>query len=36
LFAEHFRGASKDLKRPDQIENLSSRRGYENDAARPG
>jgi len=35
LFTEHFRGAGKDLERPDQIKNLGSRRGYEHDAARP-
>jgi hypothetical protein len=35
LFVEHFRGAGEDLQRPDQIENLGSRRGYEHDAARP-
>ena len=34
LFAEHFRGASEDLKRPDQIEYLGPRRGYEHDPAR--
>src|SRR5437773_11142338 len=33
LFTEHFRGAGKDLQRPDQIENLCPRRGYEHDAA---
>jgi hypothetical protein len=35
LFAKHFRGTSKDLKRPDEIEDLGSRRGYEHDPARP-
>src|SRR5206468_4543593 len=35
LFVEHFRGAREDLQRPDQIENLGSRRGYEHDPAGP-
>ncbi len=35
LFAEHFRGAREDLERPDQIEDFGSRRGNEDDAARP-
>jgi len=35
LFAEHFRGAREDLKRPDQIEDFRARRGNEDDAARP-
>jgi hypothetical protein len=34
LFAEHFRGASEDLQRPDQIEDLRSRRGHEDDPTR--
>src|SRR5206468_11680859 len=33
LFAEHFRSARKDLKRPDQIDDLRPRRGYEHDPA---
>ena len=32
MFAEHFRGASEDLKRPDQIEDLGSRRGNKDDS----
>jgi hypothetical protein len=31
LFAEHFRSARKDLKRPDQIDDLRPRRGDEHD-----
>ena len=34
LPTEHFRSASKDLKRPDQIEDLGPWRGYEHDPAR--
>src|SRR4029077_20403778 len=34
LFAEHFRSARKDLKRPDQIDDLCPRRGHENDPPR--
>src|SRR5437899_9392497 len=36
LFAEHFRSASKDLKRPDQIDDLRPRRGHEHDPPRFG
>src|SRR4029077_15618861 len=34
LFAEHFRSARKDLKRPDQIDDLRARRGHEHDPPR--
>ena len=32
--AKHFRSASKDLKRADQIEDLGPRRGHEHDPSR--
>ncbi len=34
LSEEHFRGASKDLQRSDQIEDFGAGRGHENDSAR--
>src|SRR6266576_2134317 len=36
LFAKHFRSASKDLQRPDQIDDLCPRRGHEHDPPRFG
>jgi hypothetical protein len=34
LFAEHFRSASKDLKRSDKIDDLRPRCGHEHDPPR--